>query len=178
VPLHVILNSEVHVNVKFISDPGGRERKREFSLQKSCRKSLFDGPSTSKTKFPSTGLLIEKTYFYCNTLRSRYPDNPVNRDPLPFPLTGLLVIRTTGSPDNEFSIHWGLGIRIVRIPRPPFSDSLSEQILSELFDPRGLLIRTGSDTETPGGLDIQTQKSSDSLTEQILSELQGSRYPN
>jgi len=61
---------------------------------------------------------------------------------------------------------------------PLFSDSLSKQILSELFDPRGLVIRTGSDTETPGGLDIQTQKSSDSLNEQILSELQGSRYPN
>ena len=50
------------------------------------------------------------------------------------------------------AIHWGLGIRIVRIPRPPLviryprglgirtqknTDSISEQILSELFDPRG-----------------------------------------
>ena len=39
-------------------------------------------------------------------------------------------------------VHWGLGIRIVWIPRPPFSDSLSKQILSELFVPRGLDNRT------------------------------------
>ena len=31
---------------------------------------------------------------------------------------------------------------------PPFSDLLSEQILSKLFDPRGLDIQTSSDTET------------------------------
>jgi len=34
---------------------------------------------------------------------------------------------------------------------PPFSDPLSEQILSELFDPRGLVIGTSSDTETTKG---------------------------
>jgi len=32
----------------------------------------------------------------------------------------------------EPSVHWGLGIRIVQIPRPPFSDSVSEQISSEV----------------------------------------------
>ena len=63
---------------------------------------------------------------------------------------------------NGMYLHWGLGIRIVRIPnteyRIPNSDSLSEQIFSELFDPMGLVIRT--------------RKNSDSLSEQ------GSRYPS
>ena len=49
---------------------------------------------------------------------------------------------------NFFYLHWGLGIRIVRILRPPFSDSLSEQILSELFDPRGLDIRTHRNSDS------------------------------
>ena len=33
-------------------------------------------------------------------------------------------------------VHWGLVIRIVRITRPPFCDSLSEQL-----DHRGLVMR-------------------------------------
>ena len=43
-------------------------------------------------------------------------------------------------------IHWGLGIRTVIIPRPPFRDSLKGHILSGQFDPKGLGIRTCPDT--------------------------------
>ena len=49
------------------------------------------------------------------------------------------------------TIHWGLGIRTVRIPRPPFCDSLKGHILSGQFDPRGLDIRTSPDTGAYSG---------------------------
>jgi hypothetical protein len=39
-------------------------------------------------------------------------------------------IRSVNPFDKD--IHWGIGIRIVWIPIPPFSDLLSKQILSKL----------------------------------------------
>jgi len=33
---------------------------------------------------------------------------------------------------SQNNVHWGLGVRIVQIPRPPFSDLISEQISPEL----------------------------------------------
>ena len=77
-----------------------------------------------------------------------------------------LVIRYPNKLYPNYLIQGVSITELVRIPRPQGglgirtqknTDSLSEQIFSELVDPRGL--------------DIRTQKNADSLSEQILSEL-------